>query len=297
MVINIIPTASGGFIGPGLPLTLSSSVFTPPTTPALWDVSVALTSTPLQEVIGFNTPYLGGFIIEFAPLSSPTQGIRLATESLLRMEDAITVTARLYNHDNSTHDSGTATAIWNSTDGLGMQAFLLGSRTSFSLSAAEAAQLTDIQNKTTDTLDALTIPVGSPPVAYTLGQLLTPLSIDSTTLTELSPGITAAPVTATLHVATFGILVRIASVPPDLTPRTPDGNYWSTTLAVCRIFRGTDIWKRVPIHTSSAIVEFPYSRTNFIIQAVEQILWPDNTTVEVDWLPGVTGQVYSILIP
>jgi len=82
-----------------------------------------------------------------------------------------------------------------------------------------------------------------------------------------------------------------------LSPITPDGDYWVKTLAVVRIFRGSDLWMRVPIHTSDKIV--PLTGEGFAAAVVEVLtnLWLLNMSVQVSFLEGVLGEVFLMHFP
>jgi hypothetical protein len=95
----------------------------------------------------------------------------------------------------------------------------------------------------------------------------------------------------------YGIIVRLTAIPADLIPTGPDQDYWVKTLASVRIFRGTDILHRIPIHRSSQII--PFEGNGMILQfpAVSLDLWAPGLTVEVDFLPGVAGQAFLMKLP
>lgn len=124
------------------------------------------------------------------------------------------------------------------------------------------------------------------------------VGLDALTLTDLTPGgPSSGPINANLTTPVFGIIVRLASIPPELVPQTPDGNYWLTTLAVVRVFRGSDLWFRVPIHTSDKII--PMTGEGVVTAVAEALtnLWLLNLSVQVDFLPGVTGTVFLMNFP
>jgi hypothetical protein len=95
----------------------------------------------------------------------------------------------------------------------------------------------------------------------------------------------------------YGIIVRLTEIPSTLLPTGPDLDYWVKTLASVRIFRGTDILHRIPIHRSSQII--PFEGNGMILQfpAIALDLWAPGLTVEVDFLPGVAGQAFLMKLP
>lgn len=120
---------------------------------------------------------------------------------------------------------------------------------------------------------------------------------DALTLTELTSGPTGDPVVAPLASVTFGVIVRLTTIPEGLFPQTPDGQYWTKTLAVVRVFRGNDLWIRAPIHTPTKIVAFEKEGLTVWVTNLTLTQWLLNMRVLVDWLPGVTGRVYQMHFP
>ncbi len=121
--------------------------------------------------------------------------------------------------------------------------------------------------------------------------------IDDLTLVEITNGPTGEPVAENLQFWNFGIIVRLTAVPPELAPQTPDGDYWLPTLAVVRIYRGSDMWLRVPIHTSSKIIPFANENLVVALSALTPTQWALQLTVQVFFLPGVEGQVFRMIFP
>lgn len=121
--------------------------------------------------------------------------------------------------------------------------------------------------------------------------------IDNVTLTNLTPVPSAGPVNANLLDTTFGVIVRLTTIPPELVPVTPDESYWVKTLCVVRIFRGTDLWKRYPIHTESRLISFLDESVVASVSALTATQWLLNMTMQVTFLPGVTGQVFLMRFP
>ena len=95
----------------------------------------------------------------------------------------------------------------------------------------------------------------------------------------------------------WGVIVRLAEVPEELQPQTPDGDYWVKTLAVIRIFRGADMWQRIPIHTSSKLYSLLDASIVAGITGVTATQWFLDLSVQVSFLPGVTGKVFLMLLP
>lgn len=120
---------------------------------------------------------------------------------------------------------------------------------------------------------------------------------DSLTLTELTSGPTGQPLNVHLTSVTFGVIVRLVNIPDELVPQTPDNQYWSKTLATVRVFRGNDLWIRAPIHTPTRIVSFEKEGITIWVANATLTQWLLNIRVLVDFLPGVTGQVFQMHFP
>lgn len=118
------------------------------------------------------------------------------------------------------------------------------------------------------------------------------ISMDALTLTEISQGPQGGVVASQLLTWIMGVIVRIAEVPPEFRVNTADGDYWSKSLAVVRIYRGSDLWKRVPVHTSSKIITFIDEGLTSAVAAVLPIQWLLQISVQVSFAEGVTGQVF-----
>jgi hypothetical protein len=189
-------------------------------------------------------------------------------EVVVRDETPVHLQVQLIQPGNVVIDSGVLDAPWNSTAGIQLTPQSQASGGG-GLTVEQAQQLKDVHDST-----ALT-------------QLL-----DALTLIPITNGPTGDPVAQNLTQNTWGVLIRIASFPLGLEPQTPDGDYWLKTLATVRLFRGSDLWHRYPIHTSSKIVSF---LTEDVVAAMPLLVgaqWLLNITLEVDFLEGVTGEVF-----
>lgn len=171
-------------------------------------------------------------------------------------------------------DSGTQTIPWDGVTGLPLVIQSSAQGQGGGLTDTEAQQLQQTHDQT----------------------FITTL-LDQLTLIPLSSGPSAGPLNANLGGWIWGVIVRIASVPPDLVADTPDGDYWFPSLAVVRLFRGADLWKRVPIHTSSKIVAFATEDVVGGIAAATLTQWLLQMSVQVTFRAGVTGEVFLMRQP
>jgi hypothetical protein len=114
----------------------------------------------------------------------------------------------------------------------------------------------------------------------------------------LGTGSSTSPVAGNLTTPVFGVIVRLTAIPETLTPQTPDGLYWVKTLASVLIFRGSDIWLRVPIHTPSKLINLWVEGISLgLADAVLNAGWLLNLTIQVFFLEGVEGEVFLMRVP
>lgn len=131
----------------------------------------------------------------------------------------------------------------------------------------------------------------------TQGSTFLSLSLDELFLEELTSGAQGGFVNANLGVWIYGVIVRIATVPADFRVDTADGDYWLKSLAVVRIYRGSDVWKRVPVHTSSKLISFVEEGLVSAVAALLPIQWLVGISVQVSFAEGVTGRVFLMRQP
>lgn len=273
MPITITLPTPGNVIAPFGGFQAQSDFIGPLPSGTVWRVLVAPDLEPthgtatLEMQLPATSVSLGA---QFQPIG---QDARNVWRSLEIVADGTTahVLVELVQPGEVVIDSGTASGPWQSTAALQLQP-TTNSSGGFTDADRTVAAQTNFSSFTEKTYDSLT-------------------------LTELTSGPSGGPVNAVLDNPTFGVIVRLANVPAELQPQTPDGDYWVTTLAVVRIFRGADLMMRVPIHTSSKIVNL---YTDFILAAVTQALatqWILNLSVQVTFHTGVTGQVFLQRFP
>src|SRR5215467_4708546 len=172
-------------------------------------------------------------------------------------------------------DTGNVGMAWQPTSG---QAIVTADHTSSAGSGLTPAQATQLQQ----TQEA------------TWPQHL----VDQLTLQALGSGSGGSPIAGNLTTPVFGVIVRLTSIPAELEPQTPDGIYWVKTLASVLIFRGSDIWLRVPIHTPSKLINLWVEGIALgLADAVLSAGWLLNLTIQVFFLEGVEGDVFLMRVP
>jgi len=193
------------------------------------------------------------------------------------LADGVNATVKVILSDNSgVLDQTVVQLPWHATTGLGSQAQALAVEhgSGGGLTTDQAQQLAEIHQSTFPS------------------QL-----IDNITLFPLTNGPEAGPINSFLSDVCFGCIVRLASIPTPPEPQTPDGDYWLKTLAVVRVFRGSDLWLRVPVHTSNRMIPF---QVNWLVASVDILTannWLLNMSIQVTFLPGVTGEVFLMRFP
>lgn len=203
----------------------------------------------------------------------PSTGVTVNNDTSIawRPSTPIKVTAILQDNVGSTLDSGTVPGEWQPTSQILAEP---KSTTGGGLTQDQALELSETH--------AATFPE---------------ISLDALLLTQLTSGPTGQPVNANLPAWIWGVIVRIANVPADLVVNTPDGDYWTATLCVVRIFRGQDLWLRVPVHTSSKMIALTGEGIASFVTTVLTGQWILDMTLQVTWRPGVTGQVFLMRTP
>lgn len=263
IVIDPVP---GNVIAPSQVLTVRSDVFGP--IPPGSNIQIDLFP------VGSEQPCAGWAI----PISNTVQPVKLALEHHNRqnmssapplsgnvtMKLAITSTA-------GTFDEGTVTnLIYNP---VGLLPELLREQAS----STSGGALTELQAQQLEETHASTFPA---------------ISLDALLLQELTNGPQGGFVGAQLAAWIAGVIVRIAEVPPEFRVNTADGLYWVRSLAVVRIYRGTDLWKRVPVHTESKLIDFQEEGLVSAVTSILPLQWLLQMSVRVHFAEGVTGRVF-----
>ena len=267
---TIVVAPPGGVVAPGMNLTAISDFIGPVPPDASWQL-VLLDRTSETTLNHWRTPFV-----------SKTQSIALSLQNLSTTQVGVAapdgtqvdIDARITSGSGITDQGISGPFTWNNTATLPNLLREVQSGGSGALTPIQAEQLEETHAST-----------------------FLNISLDSLTLAELTSGPQGGFVNAFLPEWIYGVIVRIASVPPEFSVNTPDGDYWTKTLAVVRIYRGSDLWKRVPVHTSSKLISFV---DEGLITAVAQIIpvnWLLQLSVQVSFGDGVTGQVFLMRLP
>lgn len=274
MPITITPTSPGGIWGPGLPLKVQTDLIGPLPSTTVWTIAWQQQNSeePTFQV-GWNN---NSNPVTFVWGTQPRDNSWTQTNRGIQDGAVVTINATVQESGGGpANDSGTGQATWSTDAGLGNLILETGGSTGGGLTPTQSTQLEQTHDSTWP-------------------QFL----VDNLTLQSVTNGPTGNPVAANLTAPVFGVIVRIANVPADLLPQTPDGNYWIPALAVVRIFRGADLWLRIPIHTSSKIINLWVEGLALgLADAVLNAGWLLNLTLQAWFREGVTGEIFLMRVP
>lgn len=283
---------SSSFIGPIATGSHFALLLHEPTTSEINLVShFVTTDSPVLAGVHFGIPIQGENTSLIARSFAPPT---ITDGTTIRLE------AQLQDPSSTVLDSGTLDMPWSNTAGLSEILQFVYTRQGGGLTTAQASQLTTIDTNTSTLIGQTQVPVTDATGTTTqmsIGAFLGTKSLSDLTVTEITSGPTGSTVTRNLTAFVFGIIIRIANVPSNLTPITPDDDWYVPDLAVVRIRHGTDLFLRRAIHSSSAIIQWDRGIYQIAFQAVEVAVWPTSMTLEVNWRTGVTGQVFLMLSP
>ena len=275
MPIVVVPGPNLGsdIVGPGLSARYTSDFVGPLLSGAHFIVNFYADTDATELYTSYTIPTQDK-TVQLTPLI-PNDGASIFTQFNLAHQQPMA--AKVFLHDGqSLVDQSTIPLHWDAQSGV---PFLLR----FPVQGGGQGGLTPQQDQALTEVHESTFPTHV---------------IDALTLTDLTPnGPSPGPVNQQLLTPIFAVIVRIATVPVELTPSTPDGDYWVPTLAVVRIFRGADLWIRAPIHTSSKIVSLQSDWLQVGVTAVWGSTWPLQLSLQTTMLEGVTAQVFLMNVP
>ena len=131
----------------------------------------------------------------------------------------------------------------------------------------------------------------------TAAELWSRKALDILTLQEITPGETFTPVRTGLALWYFGVIVRVTTIDPRITLKTPDSTWSFPDLAVLRVFRGQDLLFRRGIHTPTFMTEHPWEWGWPLLNETPVLGVPPDTEIAVDWAVGCGGHVYLQTLP
>lgn len=274
--INFTFAPPHNVVGPGLPIILTFPTGSPGGNNASLEFFTATNFTLPFYSESYAFPFTIQDGLKIIPMTGQGSiNIQEVSGETAFSDDSITGVARTMV-GTTVVAAGTFSQRWESQQGLGLaQAIAIRNQAAAGgFTDSDRTQLQAVANSTV--LDNL---------------------LDNLTLGALTNGPQGGFVAGFIRTPCWGILIRLATIPPDLQPQTPGELYWVPTLAVVQIFRGSDLWLRIPIHTTSKIINlanegFAVAITNFLLTTF--LL---NISVQVNFRQGVTGEVFLMSLP
>lgn len=273
MTITFTPQQPANRFGPGLAWRLESSLPGPFPTTAVWTLQVNTPSDLLN--VAFFQLHQTSPIVFITPGITKDWGIPDWSQHVVTEEASVQLNATVQlSGAGPADDTGAHPTTWSNTAGLPALLQHTVASSGEGLTAEQSQQLLETWQ-------------GTAPV----------IAVDTTVPVTSPPSIPGGVVSGTLPVPIFGLIVNIDQVPPQLVPNTPDGDYWVPSLAVVRIYRGSDVWMRVPIHTSSKMVPLFTDVVTAAVATLTAATWLARMTYQVAFREGVVGRVTEMRFP
>jgi hypothetical protein len=296
-----VVSVPGTTIGPGVQINLRSDLVGPISPSWTWRLRV-VRPTDEQNMLVLESPVWSvddheiHLVVEGDPLSlGQTTGY--SAQGSANTNDNVNLTAELVDSTDAVHDSGAlGTYRWDTSTSSSRR---LTSSSGGGLTPDQAAQLAAIDARTTLIGEPGDLVVLQPsgPQPTTLAEIFSRSTLDRLTLTEATSGESCEPVRFVYASWYTSVIVRVTTIDPALTPRTPDNEWYFPDLAVLRIFRGGDLLFRRGIHTPTFMSEHPWEWGWQILNQLPILGNPPDITVAVDWRPGCCGRVYLMALP
>lgn len=236
------------------------------------------------------------FVVEGDPLNlGQTTGY--AQQVSANTNDNVNLTVQLVDDLDAVHDSGAlGTYRWDTSTSSSRR---LASSSGGGLTPEQAAQLDAIDGRTQLIGEPGDLVVQGPsgPAPSTLAAIFSRSTLDRLTLFEVTAGETCEPVRANYASWFSSVIVRVTTIDPTLTPKTPDNEWYFPDLAVLRVFRGGDLYFRRGIHTPTFFEQNPWEWGWQILNQIPILGAPPDLTLAVDWRPGCCGRVFLVALP
>ena len=275
MPITITPPAPSGAVGPFVQIAVSSDFIGPLPSDAFWHVFLGYGAevNPLQTILEVRKSAVAHQdAIFLGKRSDNTSYVRLVEHAFKDGSQALTTV--LLETPSNVIDSGAQSFPWQADIGQLQLPDQVQAQAGGGLTDAQAIQLQETHAATfTDQL------------------------LDNLTLIPLTSGPSQGPVNSVLVDTVFGVIVRLATVPQEFQPIGPALDYWVKTLCEVRLYRSADLWHRYPIHTSSKLISFASENVIAAVTALTATQWLLNMSLQVTFLPGVTGEVFLMRFP
>lgn len=296
MPITVVLPAPEHDIGPGFTVEVHTDITDELPVNASWVVSVGLDDNVAQQIDQVFVPATGK--TQRFVLHDGTQGYQPQLNYVAQPGTQVFVQVQLVTDVGDQIDvSPSVPSHWQPTTMLWQQLQLKPS--AGALTGQQAQQLTDTERRTQLLGEPanLLIQTASGPQPFTLADLFSRNTLDRLTLSEVTSGPTCDPVAFVFNEWYVGVVVRVTTIAPELTPKTPDDDWYFPDLAVLRVFRGADLKFRRGIHTPTFMTDERWEWNWNIRNVLAMLGGPPATTVRVDWRAGCCGQVFLLRFP
>lgn len=298
MPITITLPQPGNSVGPGFVATFQTDFIGPLPSDSFWILNVSRDSEG-EESILVESPHGVSHTLQWMWQARDNAGLNEAAfDAAIGSE--VHVIATLIG-GSTTIDSGATTGTWQPTTGLANvvvgAADNITATGGFTTTDRDALALA--VSTIGDVLNGITLQVQTTLglVQQSLAEFFSGRTLDLLTLIEVTDGPTGEQVVEPAVTLAYGVIIRVTTIPPYMSPQTPDGDYYLPDLAVMRLFRGSDLWIRRPIHTSSWMEENLASIALATVSGFGLRGFPPEVTMYVDWARGVEGRVYLMRFP
>lgn len=276
MPVVITPSSPGRLFGPGLEINLVSDTTAVVPSTAVWQVQVneivEVGPGRILHALQWRVPSKDTFVTWYGGDSHQTDqayGQAVTAGTTVRISAQLTESAST----GTVIDQGQADVTFEPTAGLADVVVQQGGKGQ-GLTQEQSQQLLETWSSTAQVI-----------------------SIDSTVQVSGGTHPPGSVVSADLPVPVFGLIIRITEVPDDISFITADGAYSVAGLAVVNIFRGSDVWMRVPIHTQSKVISLFSDVVTAAVATVIPATWLLRMSYQVAFREGVGGEVIEMRFP
>lgn len=300
MPISIV-SAPNTTVGPGVRFDLRSDLIGPIPNTWFWRLRV-IRPTDEQNIVVMESAIWSvddhqvTFEVEGDPLNlGQTTGY--GGQVSANTNDTVTLVAELVAEPDVAEDSGAFSGYrWDTSTSSSRR---LASSSGGGLTPEQAEQLAAIDGRTQLIGEPGDLVVEGPsgPAPSTLAAIFSRSTLDRLTLFEVTAGETCEPVRANYASWFSSVIVRVTTIDPTLTPKTPDNEWYFPDLAVLRVFRGGDLYFRRGIHTPTFFEQNPWEWGWQILNQIPILGAPPDLTLAVDWRPGCCGRVFLVALP
>jgi hypothetical protein len=296
-----IVSQPGTTIGPGVGINLRTDLIGPISPAWTWRLAV-VRPTDEQNIVVLESPIWStdDHEIQLQVDGNPLllgQTTAYGRYVSANTNDNVNLTAQIVDDTGAIHESGAlGTFRWDTNTSSSQ---LLGGGGGGGLTPEQADQLAATERRTQLLGEPGDLVVQGPsgPAPTTLGAIFSRSTLDRLTLFELTAGETCEPVRANFASWFSSVIVRVTTIDPTLTPKTPDNEWYFPDLAVLRVFRGGDLYFRRGIHTPTFFEQNPWEWGWQILNQIPILGAPPDLTVAVDWRPGCCGRVFLVALP